>query len=250
MMTVTCDATTLERPVSECSVEDPEGGRSAFSLALARVESPLRDTTVLASLKARSIFFARELRHGAKHHDPDHPLRVLELGGDGRELAEFLLDSRGYTFVDAALVSSDVCSLGCAVQYAFRLDDGVRFQLDARDPLSMLHDAERSAWHDRDLVFVPTLLDFVSDAQASRVLDRVLRHLRPGGIMVAATFDDGIPCDELDLAAEVIGTRPHPRSASALEALRRGSELACHENVRVLERGPNRYLLLRRRPTA
>lgn len=215
------------------------------SLPLEVVSSAAARATLRATMKARSVFVRRELRHLVTHSSPDARLSILVLGGFGREALELADDLGGSMDVEIVVVSEECDPALLAESLVRPLEGAVRLAIRQQPPLDFLLADDATAVRSRDLVIVDSLLDRVDDATAVRVLQAGMARLSRGGNLLGATLDDGF--SEADLAA--LGeandgawrTRDFHRIADILASL---DDEHCH--ARVLERGPNRWISLRR----
>lgn len=124
---------------------------------------------------------------------PDRASRILDVGGGASRLVDGLLDA-GYSHV-TVLDIADAALGHCRDRLGERAA-GVTWH--AADILSSaLEPASVDVWHDR------AVFHFLVDAAERRLyVEQVRRTLRPGGIVIVATFaDDGPPrCSGLDVA--------------------------------------------------
>ncbi len=210
--------------------------------------------TIQSALAARSVFFRRELQHCLHRTDPRVTLAVLGLGGDGRDLFQFAMRERWSSAIDALLVSRS-CDRDVLVEASgwsrdvLEGDESLaRFEVRQQCVHDYLMEATAGSVAFRDLVLCPDLLDEQDDIPASDDLRRAIELVRPGGIVLCASFDSELTDAELESAVtlEISRTRPRARSADDLDRIVTLADPSQRHRTTQLERGPNRYLLLRR----
>lgn len=209
------------------------------------VSSATARATLRATMKARSVFVRRELRHLVTHSAPDARLSILVLGGLGREALELADDLGGSMDVEIFVVSEECDPALLAESLVRPLEGAVRLAIRQQSPVDFLFADDAAAMRPRDLVIADSLLDRVDDATAVRVLEAGLARLERGGNLLCATLDDGF--DEADLAV----LRETGDGAWRMRDFRRVADILVslddeHSQARVLERGPNRWISLRR----
>lgn len=205
-------------------------------LALPDVRSALRPDA--AALRARRVFFARELLHARRRHDEfptARPFRALLLGACiAPELIAFLHRSAAESCgpMELTVVDSDSAALESLERQAASVHAPAMLSLVERDPID-----ERTAHggdgETQDRVLIAQAFDRAPRAEAAAVLAGAARCLAAGGYLIAAHLHE-------DLAGECATKR---RDAADLLALADGERA----DAAVLDRGPNRYLVVRRR---
>lgn len=219
-------------------------GTSASSTVFDRL---LVSSTPASALRARELFFAREMAFRYRVRDLSRPFRVLVMGAaaiPGVVDAAGRMNARGGA-VELVLVDADEAALRSAVGGQ---GPPPRVRIDSRavDPVGLAF-AEEEAEPLHDLVLISGHLDFAPDQIASRLLDFGFSSLSPGGELLAGHFHrDLTPLDRI-LMEWWLEWYPYYRSPKEVGALvSRAKVREQGGRAAGMVRGPNVYVVIQR----
>lgn len=206
----------------------------------------LLDSVALSALRARRVFLVRELLNRWRHSSPRRAFRATSLGiGAHAELLELLAhESVQPVAVEATIIDADARGVEKTLERvrAQGLNGVVRGMV--RDPSRFAGDD--GALVPQDVILAPYQLDFLSDADATSMLDRALEGLAPGGELLTAHWHHDLTARDRLVVGGFLGWEPTFRKPRALARLIQGVARKCGATAVGLLRGPNLYFVIQR----
>ncbi len=212
----------------------------------------LLGSSPLAAIRARRLFFKRELSYRLRHVPAGERYRVLVFGSGPRPE---VLDVLASDEVDASraavtLIDGDSDCLRRSMRFARRHGFEGSIRAIEVDPIraSLVCDAAPLAG--QDFVYCPTLFDFVPDDVAARCLEFAFRCLRSGAPLIAAHYHHDLTASDRIVLEWWLEWFPYFRSPREVAALLTQANLDAPFGVAGMMRGPNVYLAVERRVQA
>lgn len=207
---------------------------------LVRWDRFLHSRTAVRAVRNRKEYFRKELV-ALTARAPGHEVRVASIGcGPARECAEAVkMSATGHSTLSVLCLDHDRAALSYAARVNGRVGGAIEFRLC--NAFRWRPDPEGY-----DFIWSAGLFDYLSDAQFTFLMGKLVRALRPGGRLVVGNFGPENPTrDYMEFGQWML----HHRSGSQLEALASDLLAAGEAQSAVVSREPegvNLFLHLQR----